>query len=199
MKVAAATVLALLLGGMAAAAEETALSARRPGLPPVALRAEASETAWVVRVLDAAGQEVQRVEVQSDALESGVGLEDADGDGAADLWIPVMTGNANTAYEIWRMTPAQGRFVRAGEVSGVDFRRDGPYFVALGRNGCCGAEAEFFRFPAGGGMARAFMIALAFNERGRVERCGVDPGTERPSEALRRRWCSGPGAGTRLR
>jgi hypothetical protein len=172
-----------------ALAETLTLRATRPGQPPVTLRASSVDNAWTIRVLDARNREVQRIEVESDALDSRPGLRDADGDGAQDLWLPTMSGNANTEYEIWRMIAAQGRFVRSGTVSGIEFRRDGVYVVAVGRNGCCAVGHDFYRFAPDGRMAHAFTIDLRYAEEGRVESCEATAQADQPVDAVRERWC----------
>jgi len=188
---AAAVLGALLLCSQApAAAEDFTLRATRQGGTPLVLRAEPTGTAWRIRILDAAGREAQRIEVESDALQSRPRLSDADGDGTQDLWVPVMTGNANTEYAIWRMDPASGRFRQAGAVGGIGFRRDGGYLVAIGRNGCCGMGYEFYRFAPDGGLVPSFSLDVRYDEKGKVEACDVTAGHERPAEALRRRWCA---------
>jgi hypothetical protein len=191
VKLRAAVLGVLLLGSLApAVAQDVVLRANRPGRGTLELRAAPSEAAWMIRVLDPGGAEVQAIEVQSDATQVPPRIIDADGDNAGDLWVPTATGNANTEFEIWRNVPAEGRFVRAGTVSGVGFRRDGGYLVAMGRNGCCGFEYEFFRFARDSRLYRAFTIAVRFREDGSVEDCGVVPQTDRPPAQLTGRWCS---------
>lgn len=190
---------ALLICGLTAqaGAEEVVLRA-----PPFELRAAVDGDSWRIGVRDAAGRERQVIAVESDATAVPPHLADADGDGAADLWVPVMTGNANTEYEIWRQDRATGRFSLAGVVSGHGFRRDpAGYLVAMGRNGCCAAAYEFYR-GAGGRLLLAFTIGTRFAESGKVEDCTAKPEAEPPPEAVRRRWCAvgadDPRPGTRL-
>ncbi len=191
MRIRTAALGVLLLGSLApAAAEEVVLRAPRPGRPALELRAEATEAAWRIRVLDTAGAEVQVIEVESDATQVPPRIVDADGDHAGDLWVPTMSGNANTEFEIWRNRPAEGRFVNAGTVAGIGFRRDGGYLVAIGRNGCCAADHAFYRFRRDGQLYLAFTISARFREDGSVEQCGVTAATDRPPEQLTRRWCA---------
>jgi hypothetical protein len=187
-----ATVLGvLLLGSQApAVAEEVVLRANRPGRGAMELRAEPGQASWIIRVLDPGGAEVQAIEVQSDATELPPRIIDADGDNAGDLWVPTATGNANTEFEIWRNVPLQGQFVRAGTVSGVGFRRDGGYLVAMGRNGCCAFEYGFYRFARDNRLYLAFSIGVRFREDGSVEDCSIAPQTDRPPAQLTGRWCS---------
>jgi hypothetical protein len=193
-----AALLALALPATAGAQE--ALRAARPAAPPLELRAARTEAGYRILVRDPKGGVRQTIEVESDA-PSGLHLADIDGDGAVDLWVPVMAGNANTAYGIWRMLPTEGRFRQVGEVSGFSFRRDAGFLVAVGRNGCCALSYEFHRL-AGDALVLAFTIGSRFREDGRVEACEATPARETPPAELRRRWCApgvdGPLPGQRL-
>jgi|GEM_PF-7061527 len=196
---AAALALAALLPAAAGAAEVT-LQAARPKATALQLRGTSAQEGWRFRVIDA-GREIQAFAVTTDAPQALPTMADADGDGAADLWVPSIAGNANTEYEIWRMDPATGRFGAAGSVSGFDFRHDGGYLVAIARNGCCAVGYGFHRMQDGA-LAQAFSIGTRFREDGRVEACEVTPVTQRPPAELRQRWCApqadGPRPGRRL-
>jgi len=63
-------------------------------------------------------------------------LSDLDKDGRSELLVPLMTGNVNTLYAIWRGTINEPPYVRAGEVSGVGFKlhQDGLFSVASRSN-----------------------------------------------------------------
>jgi hypothetical protein len=107
----APAVAAALLGSVAvpAVAEEVLLRAAHPAGAPIELRAAPGGAAWYIRVLDAGRHELQRIEVGSNAAQARPWLGDADGDDAADLWLPVTAGDANTEYEVWFMPPAEVR------------------------------------------------------------------------------------------
>jgi hypothetical protein len=185
----AAALGALLLGSLApAAATEIVLQATRAGGAPVTLRAEPGDATWRVRVLDAGGRTVQRIEA-GDPDQGRPILRDADGDGAQDLWLPTMAGTSNTEYAIWRMDPATGRFRQAGTVSGFQFRRDGAWLVAMARSGCCETSVHFHRFAADGTLVLGFSIGRRYGEDGKVESCEAAGESDRPDEAVRRRWC----------
>jgi hypothetical protein len=191
MRRSAAALAALLLGSATpVAAEEIVLRANRPGRPAMDLRAEARDGAWRIRVLDASGAEQQLIEVASDAVETPPRIVDVDGDNAGDLWVPVMSGNANTEYEIWRSVPREARFQLSGTISGVGFRRDGGYLVAIARNGCCASSYAFYRFRTDGRMVPAFSIAVQHREDGTVEECQATAESDQAPEQLRRRWCA---------
>jgi len=73
-------------------------AARRPAGPgAAALEARSTATHWIIRVREG-GRERQRIEVTTDLPETAPRLADANGDGAPDLWVPVIGGNADTAW-----------------------------------------------------------------------------------------------------
>lgn len=190
---------AAMLPAVPAAAQSVSLTAARPGRAALSVSARLRDGRWAFTVREA-GRAIQSFSVETDAPDARPSLADADGDGVRDLWIPVMPGNANTQYAIWRLDPAAGRFAWAGEVSGLDFRREeGGFLVATGRNGCCGAGHEFHRFDAAGRLQLAFTIERRFEPdearpgRFTVE-CGASPAGAVPP-ALAARYCAlGPDA-----
>lgn len=195
-----ATVL-VALAMAAAEAARTTLRAARPGATPLVLQATSSQEYWTIAVLEG-GVESQRIEVQSDLPEVLPRLADTNGDGAADLWVPVIGGNANTAWDVWLMQPDRARFRRAGEVSGLGFSRDAAgRMVALGRNGCCSVSYTFHDFTAEGALREAFSIERRLDDLGRgscePSAIAIDP----PAAAVRATCALPPGRlpGTPLR
>lgn len=185
--------------GPAAAQEALSLRAARPGgAAPLRIEARLEDGGtWRFRVLDAAGRrEAQRFTEETDAPGIPPRLGDADGDGAADLWVPTMTGNANTEYAIWTMRPGEGRFRRAGTVSGLRFARDpAGLLAASARNGCCAIGIAFHAFAAGdGALAEVFTIERRLREDGRPRDCVAVPAdpaaAPAPPAAVVRRWCA---------
>ena len=193
---------ALVALAMAAAeAARTTLRAARPGATPLVLQATSSQEYWTIAVLEG-GVESQRIEVQSDLPEVLPRVADTNGDGAADLWVPVIGGNANTAWDVWLMQPDRARFRRAGEVSGLGFSRDAAgRMVALGRNGCCSVSYTFHDFTAEGALREAFSIERRLDDLGRgscePSAIAIDP----PAAAVRATCALPPGRlpGTALR
>ena len=185
----------------AAEAARTTLRAARPGATPLVLQATSSQEYWTIAVLEG-GVESQRIEVQSDLPEVLPRVADTNGDGAADLWVPVIGGNANTAWDVWLMQPDRARFRRAGEVSGLGFSRDAAgRMVALGRNGCCSVSYTFHDFTAEGTLREAFSIERRLDDLGRgscePSAIAIDP----PAAAVRATCALPPGRlpGTPLR
>jgi hypothetical protein len=72
-------------------------------------------------------------------------LSDLDGDGVQELMIPLMTGNVNTSYAIWRVG-ADGKFARAGEMSGHTFGKSGEFVTATNRGGANIQAISYYRF-----------------------------------------------------
>ena len=150
-----------------AEAARATLRATRPGAAALTLRASSSEEYWTIAVFDG-GVESQRIEVQSDLPQTTPRLADTNGDGALDLWVPVIGGNANTAWDVWLMQPDQGRFRRAGEVSGLAFSRDAAWrLVTLGRDGCCSVSYTFLDITAEGALREAFAVERQLDALGR--------------------------------
>lgn len=179
-----AALAALLLLVAAPAAAETVLRAARQNAPALTLRAAHAEGRWTIRVLEE-GAEVQRFEVASDLPRARPRIADVDGDRAADLWVPVIAGGANTAWELWRQE-ANGRFRRAGEVSGIGFSRDAAgRLVTMGRNGCCGFSFVFHRVDANGLLEEAFGVDRHEDDLRRGVCEGVAMAEQAPAAAVR--------------
>ncbi|PWS36568.1 hypothetical protein DFH01_15595 [Falsiroseomonas bella] len=187
---AALAVLAALPAGADAA--EIVLRAERPRSRPLILHVEAQDGAWQVRVLDTGGVERQRFAVPTDAPDAPPRALDADQDGAADLWLPLIAGGANTAFALWRMQPWRSRFVAAGEVSGATFTLDpAGHLVATARSGCCAVEHVFHRFGGDGALDRAFTLTRRLDpELPAAQRCTVEPGSVTPPAKLVEALCA---------
>jgi len=137
-------------------------------------------------VVQEGGIEAQRIEVESDLLEVRPRLADANGDRAPDLWIPVIGGNVNTAWDLWLMRPEEARFRRAGEVSGLGFSRDGAgRLVALSREGCCAMSYLFHDVDADGRLRELFGVERRLDTPGRGACTGQAIAIAPPASTLR--------------
>jgi hypothetical protein len=93
-------------------------------------------------------------------------VEDLTGDGAADLMVPLMTGNVNTAYALW-VQGADGLFKRAGELSGVGVGLAPNGFIAAsGRSSAVEWETQYFRVTDGALEEVAAVVSRADPEPG---------------------------------
>ena len=162
--------LAAALLGLALPAADAAratLRATRPGDTALELRAQSTAEHWIIDVLEG-GVPGQRIEVQTDLPDVRPALADANGDGAPDLWVPVIGGNANTAWDLWIMEPARARFRRAGEISGLSFSRDAAgRLVSLGRDGCCAISYTFHDIAPDGRLRELFGVERRLDDLGR--------------------------------
>jgi hypothetical protein len=191
----AAAAAVLLLAAPGAGAGEIVLRAPRAATSPLQLRVEARDGSWQVRVLDPGGVERQRFAVATQAPDAPPRLLDADGDGSADLWLPVTTGTAKASFDLWRMQPGRAQFVRSGEILGSIFTlHPAGYLVATARSGCCATEHIFHRFAPDGVLARAFALSRRLDPgQAATPACAAEAGTLAPPADLVRRLCA-PGA-----
>jgi hypothetical protein len=184
---AAAALVALLV--QAADAARATLRAARPGLAPLVLEASSDDTTWTIRVLDA-GRETQRIEVQTDLPNTRPALGDVNGDGAPDLWVPLIGDNANAAWELWVMQPGEARFRRAGEINGLAFARDrAGRLVAISREGCCLVSMVFHTIGADGALREAFAVNRRLDVPG-PNRCTGSAISEPAPAAVVREACA---------
>ncbi len=78
-------------------------------------------------------------------------LQDIDGDGFAELLIPLETGNVNTNYALWYAPPGGKHFTRLGEVSAVDFHKtDSGFIAAPARSSANEWAVQFFKLAPDG-------------------------------------------------
>jgi hypothetical protein len=181
------------LVAVAAEAARATLRAARPGLPPLVLEAISDDTAWSIRVLDG-GTETQMIEVQTDLPNSRPVLGDVNGDGAPDLWVPLIGDNANAAWELWVMRPGEARFRRAGEINGLAFARDrAGRLVALSREGCCLVSMIFHTIDADGALREAFAVNRRLDVPGPRRCTGSAIAEPAPAAVVRAACALGPG------
>ncbi len=191
---AGAALVALLV--QAADAARATLRAARPGLAPLVLEAASDDTTWTIRVRDG-GTETQRIEVQTDLPGTRPALGDVNGDGAADLWVPLIGDNANSAWDLWIMQPGEARFRRAGEINGLAFARDrAGRLVAISREGCCLVSMVFHTIGADGALREAFAVNRRLDVPGAISE-PVPAGVVREACALQQGQMPGVRVGPR--
>ncbi len=73
-------------------------------------------------------------------------LQDVDGDGRDELLIPLVTGNVNTSWAIWRAKGDETQLVRLEELSGVDLDRTEEGFITTtARSSAASWEIGYWR------------------------------------------------------
>ncbi|MGD9979928.1 MAG: integrin alpha [Hyphomonadaceae bacterium] len=102
-----------------------------------------------VEVLRDNGSVVQTFVEQGVSEYLPANIEDIDGDGRADVLIPLYSGNVNTGYGVWIYRVAQGAYRRAGEISAVEILRTNEgYLATQARSSCCSWGISFYRVGA---------------------------------------------------
>ena len=100
-------------------------------------------------------------------------FEDLDGDGRAELLVPLMTGNVNTAFAVWRGKDGEPLFERAGEVAGIDVTsyEDG-MFVTPARSNAASWGTTYYIFEDNK-VAPVVTAETTLAEDGETESCTV--------------------------
>jgi len=126
---------------------------------------DASSRVVRIEIADLSGESLQVIEEEDVSGFGYPNLQDIDGDAALDLFVPLYTGNVNTTYAVY-LQRGSGNYVRAGELSGLDFSYRGDGIVtASGRSSAASWGVEYFRVASD-----AFVPAAAVY----VEATGVD-------------------------
>jgi hypothetical protein len=74
-------------------------------------------------------------------------FNDLDSDGRPDLLVPLMTGNVNTSYAVWRDTGEATPFARAGELGGIDVgATGGGMFASTARGSAASWYTSYYVF-----------------------------------------------------
>ncbi len=107
-------------------------------------------TSVSVMLIGADGSPLQRIDGFEENTYAVPAFTDLDADGADELLLPVMTGNVNTVYTVWRRTGEDRQFSLLGEISGVDFgpAGDGMFSVSA-RSSAMSYEVGYHRFAPG--------------------------------------------------
>lgn len=100
-------------------------------------------------------------------------FEDLDSDGRAELLVPLMTGNVNTTFAVWRGKDGEPQFERAGEVAGIDVVAfsDG-MFVTPARSSAASWGTTYYIFEDNK-VAPVVTAETSLGEDGETETCTV--------------------------
>lgn len=111
--------------------------------PPV----EGQQTTVTVQVVAPGDATLQTITEKMDNTFGAPELQDIDEDGRDELLIPLVTGNVNTTWAVWRATGASTEYKRLEELSGVSIgRTDDGYIVASGRSSASSWVASYWKF-----------------------------------------------------
>jgi hypothetical protein len=112
-------------------------------------KAEDESTKIAVQVVAPGDATLQTLEETMGNTLNGVTAKDVDADGKVDLLLPLETGNVNTNWAFWRQEE-EGRFHRAGELSGVSIERTADGYLAVPSRSSANAwSVGFWRIDAG--------------------------------------------------
>ncbi len=182
-----------------------------PETPQSECKVEADGVRLHVRLGDTASAEVIGADgaVTQTLAESGAAqpiapwIEDVDGDGHADVVMPLIAGNANIEAALWRFDPATNAFVRLGEVSGVARVLTADRYLAVpSRGGAASWEVSFYRFdPAALTPLATVEVTADGDDQGRATnvqcRLGEAPGIASLNltpAAAQTKFCAEPAA-----
>jgi hypothetical protein len=128
---------------------------------------------------------------------------DFDEDGHVDLEIPLIVGNDNRDLALWRYDPAQTRFVRLGDASGIiRHTRDG-YLAVAGRTSAAEWEVAFYAIGSGALSELASVdVAAQGDDQGQATQVTCSLVRQGPAfatlnlsvDAARERFCADPAA-----
>lgn len=124
------------------------------------------------------GMEIQTIKETVAFTYTLPGFDDLDGDGRAELLVPLMTGNVNTSFAVWRRKDGDPEFERAGEVGGIDVTayKDG-IFVTPARSSASAWGTTYYVF-ADNKVAPVVTVETTLGEDGETETCtAVDEGS----------------------
>lgn len=108
---------------------------------------EGQQTTVTVQVVAPGDATLQTIEEKMDNTFGAPELQDIDGDGRDELLIPLVTGNVNTTWAVWRATDASIEYRRLEELSGVSIDHTGDgYIVTSARSSANSWVASYWRF-----------------------------------------------------
>ena len=128
---------------------------------------------------------------------------DFDEDGHIDLEIPLIVGNDNRDLALWRFDPAQSRFVRLGDVSGIIHRTRDGYLAVAGKSSAAEWEVSFYVIGASAlNELLTVNVAAEGDDQGNVAHTTCTLGGQGPAfaglrlnaEEARAKFCAEPAA-----
>lgn len=157
-------------------------------------------TAVTIEVVAPGDATLQTIEELDEGSYGPPELMDLDADGRDELLVPLMTGNVNTVYAIWRATGEETEYTRIAEVSG--FPNPAPFgdgiFSFSARSSAASYEVDHMRFGEDATVTVATamieMVPTGDGPDDYAEECDVVPGPgfdelEVPFEEARARFC----------
>ncbi len=98
-----------------------------------------------VQVVQTGDATIQEFKERMGNTFNGPTVKDFDGDGKADVLLPLETGNVNTTWAVWRQVDGP-KFVRVGEPNGVSIvKTDSGYIAVQGRSSAADYYVSFFK------------------------------------------------------
>jgi hypothetical protein len=108
---------------------------------------EGQQMTVTVQVVAPGDATVQAITEKMDGTFSAPSLQDIDGDGRDELLVPLMTGNVNTNWAVWRSKGDSDQYVRVEELSGVDIGRTVDGFITVSaRSSAASWNVEYWKF-----------------------------------------------------
>lgn len=110
--------------------------------------AEDESTQIKVQVVAAGDATLQVIDERMGNTFNGPSLEDFDKDGKLDILLPLETGMPNTTWAVWRQVDG-GKFVRAGEPTGVSLEKtESGYIATPARSSANAWSVAFYKLEA---------------------------------------------------
>jgi hypothetical protein len=126
-------------------------------------KAEDETTKIALAVVQPGDATVQTIEETMGNTFARVELQDVDKDGKDDILVPLETGMVNITWALWRQS-ADNKFVRVGEVTGVDLKNtDSGYLAVPARSSANEWDIAFYKMD---GDAMNPIVSTAITARG---------------------------------
>lgn len=108
---------------------------------------ENQQTTVTIQVVAPGDATVQTITEKMDNTFGAPELQDIDKDGRDELLIPLVTGNVNTTWAVWRAVGDATAYKRLEELSGIEIgRTDDGYIVTPGRSSAASWVVSYWKF-----------------------------------------------------